>query len=163
MNFSKTNHEHFNAKKDVNRNLKHVFGALILSAVLFTSCETNDDSDLETVKTVATAQEFSNIKAQALENQTQTFQFDGNDGNVSLMSDHGVQININTNCLSLNGNAVTGTIDLEYVELFEKGNMLTTNKPTMGVLPNGDKALLLSRWGVSFRSHTKRHRYRNKL
>ncbi|WP_044400445.1 hypothetical protein [Lacinutrix sp. Hel_I_90] len=144
MNFSKTNHEHFNTKKNVSKNLKRIFGALVLSAVLFTSCETSDDADLEVLQQVATAQEFSNIKAQALENQTQTFQFDGNDGNITLTSDHGVQININTTCLTRNGNVVTGTIDLEYVELFEKGNMLTTNKPTMGVLPNGDKALLLS-------------------
>lgn len=125
------------------KTLKTIFGILFLS-ILFTSCQTSDDSDTITSNPVPSAQDFSNIRQQALENQTQNFQFDGSDGNITLTSTKGVQININTNCLTLNGNPVTGTIDLEYVELFKKGNMLSTNKPTMGTLPNGDKAMLLS-------------------
>lgn len=126
--------------------LKTVLASLCITAfTLFTSCDTDDKFENTTTDPiVATAAAFKNIKLQALENQTQYFQFDANDGNISLTSNNGVQININTNCLTLNGNATTGTIDLEYVELFEKGNMLTTNKPTMGTLPNGDKALLIS-------------------
>lgn len=126
------------------KTLKTIFGTLVLSLALFTSCETNDDVDIITSNPLPSAQDFTNIKQQALENQTQNFQFDGNDGNITLTSTKGVQININTNCLTLNGSPVTGTIDLEYVELFEKGTMLSTNKPTMGTLPNGDKAMLLS-------------------
>ncbi len=125
------------------KTLKTIIRTVVLTAVLF-SCEKNDDNDNNFNNEIASSEEFKAIKDVALENQTQTFQFDANDGNVALTSDNGVQISINTNCLTLNGNAVTGTIDLEYVELFEKGNMFTTNKPTMGVLPNGDKALLIS-------------------
>ncbi len=126
------------------KTLKTIFGTLVVSLALFTSCETSDDVDIITSNPVPSAQDFTNIKQQALENQTQNFQFDGSDGNITLTSTKGVQININTNCLTLNGDPVTGTIDLEYVELFEKGTMLSTNKPTMGTLPNGDKAMLLS-------------------
>ena len=126
------------------KTLKTIFGTLVLSLALFTSCETSDDVDVITSNPVPSAQDFTNIKQQALENQTQNFQFDGSDGNITLTSTKGVQININTNCLTLNGDPITGTIDLEYVELFEKGTMLSTNKPTMGTLPNGDKAMLLS-------------------
>src|SRR5690606_9538463 len=61
-----------------------------------------------------------------------------------ISSDNGVTISINGNCLTKNGNAGSGMVDLEYVEVFEKGNMLTTNKPTMGLMPNGDKALLIT-------------------
>jgi hypothetical protein len=123
--------------------LKTIFGTLLLTALLF-SCEKSDDTNNPVYNAVATAEEFKSIKDNALENETQTFQFDASDGNVALTSDKGVQISISTSCLTLNGNPVTGTIDLEYVELFEKGTMLTTNKPTMGALPNGDKALLIS-------------------
>lgn len=126
------------------KNFNKVFAIALMSILSFTSCETNDDLDIQTEKQVATPQGFSAIKEQALENHIQTFQFDGNDGNITLTSNQGVLININTNCLTLNGNPVTGTINLEYVELFEKGSMLTTNKPTMGEMPNGDKAMLLS-------------------
>jgi hypothetical protein len=127
------------------KNLNKVFGLVLMTLLSFTSCDPTEDVDFDTNQnTPATQEAFKNIREQALENHIQTFQFDGSDGNVTLNSLNGVQININTNCLTLNGDPVTGTIDLEYVELFEKGSMLTTNKPTMGELANGDKALLIS-------------------
>ena len=129
------------------KNLKHLLGTLLMTALIFTSCNKSDeglDNDCDGICDLATAEDFNNLKEEALENLTQTFQFDAADGSITLISDEGVNIYINTNCLTLNGNAVTGTIDLEFVELFEKGNMLTTNKPTMGIMPNGDKALLIS-------------------
>ncbi|MEM5538833.1 hypothetical protein [Olleya sp. AS48] len=128
------------------KNLKTIFGTVLMTLTLLTSCETKDDgdNDFDNAIDIATAQEFKNIKDTALANLTQNFTFNADDGNISLTSANGVQININGNCLTLNGNSVTGQVQLEYVELFEKGNMLTTNKPTMGTLPNGDKTLLIS-------------------
>tara|TARA_R110002051_G_scaffold241178_1_gene301551 strand:- start:185 stop:1168 length:984 start_codon:yes stop_codon:yes gene_type:complete len=128
------------------KNLKTIFGTLLMTLTLLTSCETKDDgdNDFNNAVDIATAQEFKNIKDIALANLTQNFSFNADDGNITLTSANGVQININGNCLTLNGNPVTGQVQLEYVELFEKGNMLTTNKPTMGMLPNGDKTLLIS-------------------
>ncbi|MBD3890268.1 hypothetical protein [Olleya marilimosa] len=128
------------------KNLKTIFGTLLMTLTLLTSCETKDDgdNDFNNAVDIATAQEFKNIKDIALANLTQNFSFNADDGNITLTSANGVQININGNCLTLNGNPITGQVQLEYVELFEKGNMLTTNKPTMGMLPNGDKTLLIS-------------------
>ncbi len=128
------------------KNLKTIFGTLLMTLTLLTSCETKDDgdNDFNNAVDIATAQEFKNIKDIALANLTQNFSFNADDGNITLTSANGVQININGNCLTLNGNPVTGQVQLEYVELFEKGNMLTSNKPTMGTLPNGDKTLLIS-------------------
>ena len=128
------------------KNLKTIFGTLLMTLTLLTSCETKDDgdNDFNNAVDIATAQEFKNIKDIALDNLTQNFSFNADDGNITLTSANGVQININGNCLTLNGNPVTGQVQLEYIELFEKGNMLTTNKPTMGTLPNGDKTLLIS-------------------
>lgn len=128
----------------VNNTLKQVFGSLIFATILFTSCNPDDDGGSSTVQYVPDADAFSQLKDQALENVTQTFQFNSDDGNITFTSEAGVQISINGDCLTLNGNEITGQVDIEFVELFEKGNMLTTNKPTMGKLPNGDKALLIS-------------------
>ncbi|WP_452230883.1 MULTISPECIES: hypothetical protein [unclassified Lacinutrix] len=128
----------------VNNTLKQVFGSLIFATILFTSCNPDDDGSSTTVQYVPDADAFTQLKDQALENATQTFQFNADDGNITLTSEAGVQININADCLTLNGDAVTGQVDIEFIELFEKGSMLTTNKPTMGRLPNGDKALLIS-------------------
>jgi len=125
------------------KNLKNILGAILLTALLFTSCSKNDDSD-DPIVILPTAEDYSNLQKEALENLTQHFQFNADDGNINLTSNKGVEIYINAGCLTLNGNPVTGQVDLEFVELFDKGNMLTTNKPTMGILPNGDKALLIS-------------------
>ncbi len=125
------------------KTLKHTLGALLLTALTFTSCKTNDDSDIDIILRPS-AEEFNQIEEEALEALTQNFQFNTDDSYVTLTSEKGVQISINTTCLTLNGDPVTGDIDLEFVELFDKGNMLTTNKPTMGILPDGSKALLIS-------------------
>lgn len=136
--------QQLNIRSIVNNTLKRVFGSLFFAAILFTSCNPDDNGNSNSEKYVPDAEAFSELKDQALENATQTFQFNSDDGNITLTSEAGVQININGDCLTQNGNEITGQVDLEFVELFEKGDMLTTNKPTMGELPNGDKALLIS-------------------
>ena len=136
-------HEYLNTFNDVSKNLKHILGALLMSALILTSCSKNDDNDGD-ILIRPTAEDFNNLKDAALDNLTQTFQINADDGNVTLTSEKGVEISINGACLTLNGDAITGTVDIEFVEIFDKGSMLTTNKSTMGTLPNGDKALLIS-------------------
>lgn len=123
--------------------LKNIFGLLLMTTLIFTSCTKSDDGE-NPIFEGPSQEEFNALFEDALNNNTQTFQFNAEDGWINLTSDNGVSIGINSNCLTLNGDPVTGTVDLEYVELFDKGSMLTTNKPTMGVMPNGDKALLIS-------------------
>lgn len=125
------------------KTLKNTLGTILMTALAFTSCNTIDNDDVF-IDTPPTAQEFQNIKEEALEKLTQNFQFDAEDGPTTFTSAKGVQLTINGNCLSNDGSGVTGNVDVEFVELFEKGNMLITNKPTMGINSNGDKALLIS-------------------
>ena len=125
----------------IMKNLKHILGTLLVTALVFTSCTNNDNDDLIIP---ATAAEFDAVQEQALEGLTQTFQFNAEDGAINFTSAKGVEIYINGGCLTKNGVAVTGAVELQFVELFDRGSMLTTNKPTMGFMPNGDKALLIS-------------------
>lgn len=124
------------------KNLKVALGALAIVATLGTSCE-KKSNDTNEIVIPATSQEFAALKTLALDNQKQDFQFDASTLG-SFTTTNGVEISINGMCLTKNGNPVTGTVDVVVVELFERGNMLTTNKSTMGRMPNGDKALLLS-------------------
>lgn len=124
------------------KNLKHILGILLIAAVLFTGCsKNNDDAD---IIFYPSAEDYANLQDEALESLTQNFQFNAEDGWVNLTSENGVNIGINGSCLTQDGNPVTGQVDVEFVELFSKGSMLVTNKPTMGIMPNGDKALLIS-------------------
>ena len=120
-------------------NLKNI-GLLFLATILFSSC--NDENDITTAP--PSASEFKAVRKEALDKMTQKFTLTAGAGLVTLTSSNGVKIGINGSCLTKNGNPVTGIVDIEYVEIFKKGNMLVTNKPTMGIMPNGDRALLIS-------------------
>ena len=120
--------------------VNQIFILLFATTMTFTSCN-NDDS---TQNNAPTAISFNSIRQDALDNITQEFQINAANGTTTLTSANGVEIDIDANCLTLNGNAVTGTIDIEYVEVFDGGKMLVTDKTTMGKLPNGDMAMLIS-------------------
>ena len=115
---------------------------LFLGIITITSCDKNDEPSLPAAK--ASFVSFNILRKQAMANQLQEFTMTAGTGVVTFTSDKGVTISIDGNCLTKNGNPVTGIVDIDFIELFEKGQMLVTNKPTMGLLPNGNKELLIS-------------------
>ncbi|MGA9638765.1 hypothetical protein [Flavobacterium sp.] len=119
-------------------NIKNI-GLLFLAALSFISCDNNDNP-----APAATPAQFAAVREAALDAQTQKFTATAGAGVITLTSAKGVTITLNGNCLTKNGDPVTGAIEIKYVELFDKGNMLVTNKPTMGIMPNGDRNLLIS-------------------
>lgn len=119
-------------------NIKKI-GILTLATLSLIGCN-NDENNNEP----ATASEFTAVRKAALDGETQKFTATAGAGIITLTSDKGVTIKINGDCLTKNGNPVTGAIAIEFVELFDKGTMLITNKPTMGIMPNGDHNLLIS-------------------
>jgi hypothetical protein len=121
-------------------NFKNI-GLVVLATLAFVSC--SDDNPVEGNQAPSAA-EFDNVRQTALDNLTQNFTLVAEDGVTTFTSDKGVQFSINGNCLTKNGNPVTGSVAIEYVELFDAGNMLVTDKTTMGRMPNGDMTLLVS-------------------
>lgn len=119
-------------------NLKNI-GLLALASILFASCTSNS----ETTPT-PTAAAFKGINEAGIKKNTQNFTATAGAGTISLTSAKGVTIKLNGNALIKNGLPVTGAIDIQFIELFDKGNMIVTNKPTMGIMPNGDRNLLIS-------------------
>jgi len=115
-------------------------GQLFLLGILVASCSKNDDGDSPDY--VPSASAFAALREEALD--TQTFTFNAEDGATTFTTANGVQFTINGNCLTQNGNPITGQVVVEYPELFNPGTMLVTNKPTMGRMPNGDMSLLIS-------------------
>lgn len=126
-------------KKLLKKRTIYTICLFALLGLFATSCDDNNDDN-----NTPTALEFASIREDALNSITQNFQFTAESGVANFTSVKGVAISIDGNCLTLAGNSVTGTIDLEFVEIFDGGNMLTTNKTTMGILPGGDKAMLVS-------------------
>lgn len=122
------------------KTVKSYLGVTCIALIFLASC--SDDKD-ENTPVRATPEAYVQLKRASLENKVQSFQLDAAQTGF-FTTENGVTFVINGNCLSKNGNPVTGTVDVQVVELFERGAMLTTDKPTMGTMPNGDKALLIS-------------------
>jgi hypothetical protein len=120
-------------------NLKNI-GLLALATLVFASCTNNEDR----TPMPPSAASFIAIKEQGVKTNTQSFTATAGVGTITLTSAKGVTIKLDGNALTKNGNPVTGAIDIKFIELFDKGNMLITNKPTMGVMPDGKKSLLKS-------------------
>ncbi len=123
----------------MNTNLKNI-GLLALATLVFASCTNNE----EISPMPPSASAFKGITENGLKKNTQNFTATAGTGVITLTSAKGVVITLNGNALTKNGNPVTGAIDITFVELFDKGNMLISNKPTMGVMPDGKKSLLKS-------------------
>jgi hypothetical protein len=124
------------------KNLKNISLA-VFATVAFASCS-NDDNNNPVVQLPPSSQAFQSIRQIALQHQTQSFTATAGTGVITLTSAKGVTITLDGNALTKNGNPVTGTFDIKFIELFDKGTMLVTNKPTMGVMPSGDKGVLIS-------------------
>ena len=128
------------------KNLKNL-GLLATAIITMSSCSKNDDSALSTptqAVTAPTAAQFGSIRAEALQALTQNFTATGGTGIVTKTSLKGVTIKINTNNLTKNGVAVTGTFDIKFIEIFDKGHMLVANKSTMGRMPDGNQSIMKS-------------------
>ena len=98
-----------------------IFSLIILTAI---SCKKDNEFPMSIPS--------NNLFNQVVENRIQTFTFPANSGVVCQDSQDGVEICVNTDCFTLNGNAVTdGNISLDYIEIFDKGSMVITNKTTM--------------------------------
>lgn len=125
----------------MNTNFKTI-SLLFLLLISLVSCDNSDGDDIQIMPPTSAA--FKSISEKGVKRNTQNFTATAGNGMITITSAKGVKLNINGNCLTKNGNAVTGQIDIEYIELFDKGNMLVTNKPTMGITADGKKNLLIS-------------------
>ena len=118
-------------------------GLLLATIVVISSCNKDDNGSLP-ILNPPTSQEFSALRNDAMQNQTQIFNATAGIGVINLTSSHGVQITFNGNNLTKNGNPVTGAIQIKFIEVFDKGTMLVTNESTMGKMVSGDQSVLKS-------------------
>lgn len=113
--------------------------AVIAMVVLgLSSCKKN-----ETTINRSTATEFKAIQDAALNDLKQTATFDASTG-TTFTSTRGTRLIIPPNALTKGGVPVTGNVTLEFTEIYDGGNMVVTNKPTMGILPDGNQSILIS-------------------
>ena len=109
------------------------------AALIFTACSKEDNSnsnDSNHIKSFSSDNNggISALQEEALASKTQQFVFEGGgEGTTVLETESGVGIKIDMATLKINGNPVSGAFKLEYVEIFNRSSMVTTNMTTMGV------------------------------
>ena len=87
---------------------------------------------------------LSSYHSQIVNQLKQNFTVDATLGG-TITGNKGTKVTILPNGLKWsNGQTVTGNVNIELVEIYDRGTMVLTNKPTMGILPNGDLAPLVS-------------------
>jgi hypothetical protein len=129
----------------MKKNLR-TLGILAFAALLATSCTKEDAKTAEASSQLklATPASFKGIKEKGLSNIAQSFTMTAGTGVITMTSKKGVQIKIDGNALTKDGNPVTGDVKIDFVEIFDKGTMLVTNKATMGLMADGKQSMLKS-------------------
>ena len=123
--------------------IKNYVKVFLLSLVLSTSLQSCNKDELTVINDdVPTTQALNNLFDSKLASITTIQTFDAST-TLNYVSPKGVKLTLVGSCLRKNGNPVTGQVKVKYIELFDKGTMLTTNKPTLGVLA-GNKEILYS-------------------
>lgn len=123
------------------------FTSFLFLLIALVSCSEDDDANNSNQIIPPTSQEYKQLSVTAINDRLQSMQFDAQTG-INFTSESGCILNIAANTLELNNAVATGMVDLEFVEIFDRSDMLVTNKPTMGIMSNGNRAVLES--GGSF-------------
>lgn len=112
-------------------------------ALLFAACSSEENAVKTEARNVPTKADsrLGRLQLAAVQNLTQRFQFDAREKKVKFETKKGVTISFDATKLRLNGQPVTGRVNLEYVEIFGLGNMVTANKTTMAYAPDSPREL----------------------
>ncbi|RMA57269.1 hypothetical protein [Ulvibacter antarcticus] len=127
------------------KKLKLLF-IVVVASLCFNSCsDCTDETDTRAITPfdVPTPQEFEQIQTDVFDGMIQLVQVDVTNG-FNYVAASGVTISISPNCLQINGLPVTGIVDLEIAEFYDKGEMLISNTTTVGNIPGAGRDLLIS-------------------
>src|SRR5690554_295105 len=131
-------------------------GLLLSLSLVFASCSSSSDDsgnpgdggddNLPTGITPPTAQAFNNLREAALDDHTQTFNSTlGFNTPVEFTSESGAEFILAAGLLARQDNSqFTGDVEVEFVELYDKANMLITGFDTMGKNESGSLEMLTS-------------------
>lgn len=130
------------------KSINFYLGFLFILPFFLVGCEDDSGSTPIVAPIVPpTVQEFNALREQALQNLTQDFSLIVDDtGMVEFTSLQGVNVSIYTPCLTFGGeNILEGDVlNIKFIELYNKGSLLTTSIATMGKHSNGDLELLIT-------------------
>jgi len=125
--------------KNLSNVLRTGLAVMLLSGLALTSCKKNEKSDNPTPDGQALLQRVIDNREGAVQHLT----IDAGTGGI-IQGDQGTKIIIPANAIGLNGQPVTGDVDIELIEIYDKGSAVLQDMSTTGRKPNGDEEALNS-------------------
>jgi hypothetical protein len=128
---------------------KRIFLTLLAATMVAAACKKEEPQDPTQPTPTPTgetpsAQELKNYFSDNENDAIQFFTADS-ESPISITGNKGTQFDIQANAFETqSGGAVTGSVDIELIEIFDKADMIRLNKPTMGRKFNGDLEPLIS-------------------
>ncbi|MGE4347673.1 MAG: hypothetical protein AB7D46_09700 [Flavobacteriaceae bacterium] len=129
-------------------------GLLLSLSLVFASCSSSsddsgnpptDDDNPPVGITLPTVQGFNNLREAALEDHIQTFNVDvGSSGTVEFTSDKETTFMVLSTNVRLNSDSFTGEAEIEFVELYDRTDMVLTGFDTMGEIESESLEMLTS-------------------
>lgn len=127
---------------------KRILGVMFISSLILASCKKEDQTLNPNIdnnnQTQASAADLSNSFRTREQNATQTFTIDATTNQTINGSKGGAFTFYANSFQTMSGQAVTGNIDIQLVEVYDKSDMILMNKPTMGRMAGGQLAPLTS-------------------
>ncbi len=103
-----------------------------------------DDDDDQESQLPPTADAFNTLTLDARDAYTQVFDVD-TDGWTTVVGDEGTELFfLPDSFMKSDGTLAEGDVEVELIEIFDKGSMLVTDMPATGQLPTGELAQLIS-------------------
>ncbi len=126
--------------KTITKQITSGIFTLLLGATILTSCDSKDDPEPNKIPNGQALIERVN---QNRKDAIQIFSIDPSLPS-TVQGEQGTIVYIPANAIGLNGSPVTGNIDIELVEIYNKGGMVLQDISTKAEKANGDQEALIS-------------------
>lgn len=117
-------------------------GLLFLISFSLVSCDMNDNND-QGQNYFPTNSELNALFSDAIDSRTQVFTVDATTTN-NITTAQGGTVTFTGGAFLLNSTPVTGNVSVEIIEIYKRGDMLVTDKPTVAKLPGNNFDILTS-------------------
>ncbi|GAA0891232.1 hypothetical protein GCM10009122_09110 [Fulvivirga kasyanovii] len=129
------------------KTLKFLTNLVFIFSIMTTAligCKDDDNVTVTPDVKIPDGEALQEKYAEHLNEASQTFQVDAESGG-AVTGEKGTYLYFNANSMiDADGNDVTGNIDIELIELYDKAQMLLGDKPTRGRQEDGSIATLVS-------------------
>jgi hypothetical protein len=132
-----------NNSKKIKHSIKTLAIFLLLAGTVISCSKKEDDADSQAQEELPDGDALAQRFIQNREDALQLFTIVAENGG-TIQGEKGTVLTIPAGALALNGNPVSGNVQISLIEIYSKEDMVRLNMPTNGKRPNGDIEMIKS-------------------